>query len=315
MLLTSQTNRFLLKLYLFNLIFSRITIKIKKGFIKVSEPKSISVIISVYKNVKALKVILDSLNNQTKKADEIIISEDGESKEMKNFLKSLSFKNIIHITQKDEEWRKNKALNNAIKTANSEYLIFIDGDVVPHPRFIEGHIYCSKPKRVCAGKRVELGPKFSNLLMENKISVDKLTKRFLFKAYALHKDGVRHFEDGIYIKPGLIYDKIIKKKNISYLIGCNFSCYKNDIKAINGFDEDYIYPSIGEDVDINWRFRAAGIEVISCRNIANVYHLYHKKSTGEKVGEINNKILQNSLRNNRYICLNGIEKIKKEKVV
>ena len=276
------------------------------------KPKDITVIISVYKNIEALRVILDALQTQTHKVDEILISEDGQSPEMQAFIATQQLPQLKHITQKDEGWRKNKALNNAIRNASSEYLIFIDGDVVPHPRFVEGHISCAKPRRVCAGKRVELGPKYSKMLIDGKITIEKLAKRFLFKAYSLHKDGIRHYEDGIYVKPdSWIYKKFIQKKSISYLIGCNFSCFKKDIESINGFDEDYINPAIGEDVDINWRFRASGIEVISCRNIANVYHLYHKKGFGATEGEINNKILNNTIKNNQYICLNGLKKLQK----
>jgi len=276
------------------------------------KPKDITIIISVYKNIEALRVILDALEKQTYKVDEILVSEDGESQEMKRFLSTQHIPNLKHVTQKDEGWRKNKALNNAISHASCEYLIFIDGDVVPHPRFIEGHISCAKPKRVCAGKRVELGPVYSQKLIDGTITIEKLAKRFLFKVYSLHKDGTRHFEDGIYVAPeSWIYKKFIQRKNISYLIGCNFSCYKKDIESINGFDEEYVNPAIGEDVDINWRFRASGIEVISCRNIANVYHLYHKKGFGANEGEINNKILNKTIQNNQYICLNGLKKLKK----
>lgn len=274
------------------------------------KPKNITLIISVYKNIDSLKVVLDSVLKQTKKVDEIIVSEDGQYDKMKEFLQSLKIPNLKHITQKDEGWRKNKALNNAIRNATSEYLIFIDGDVVLHPRFVEGHYYCAKEKRVCAGKRVELGPKYSQMLIENKITIDKLSKEFIKRVISLHQDKVRHYEDGIYINPGFIYDKIISKKNISYIIGCNFSCWKRDIEAINGFNEDYIHPAIGEDVDINWRFRASGIEVVSCRNIANVYHLYHPKRFGKKEGEINEKILYSTLEKNEYICKNGLKKLK-----
>jgi GT2 family glycosyltransferase len=274
------------------------------------KPKNITIIISVYKNIKALELVLDSVLNQTLKVDEIIVSEDGNSQEMKEFITSYKFKDIIHITQDDLGWRKNIALNNSIKKANSEYLIFIDGDVVLHKRFIEGHIYCSKKKRVCAGKRVELGQGYTQKLYDKKITIDKLSNSFIRKIISLHKDKVRHYEDGIYIQPkNLLYSKFIQKKHINYLIGCNFSCYKEDIVSINGFDEDYKLPAIGEDVDINWRFRADGTEVISCRNIANVYHLWHKKGFGANEGKINNKILEKNFALNRYVCLNGLKKL------
>ena len=275
---------------------------------KISTMK-ITIIISVYKNIRSLDIVLDSILKQTRKVDEIIVSEDGNSPEMSEFISTLTIPNLVHLTQEDLGWRKNVALNNSIRKSSGDYLIFIDGDVVLHPRFVEGHIYCSKPKRVCAGKRVELGQKYSELVLDKKLSINDLANSFIRRIISLHKDKARHYEDGIYVKPNsYIYNRFIQKKHINYLIGCNFSCHKKDIVSINGFDEDYKHPAIGEDVDINWRFRADGTEVISCRNIANVYHLWHKKGFGSTEGEINNKILQNNLNINRYVCLNGLKK-------
>ncbi len=271
-----------------------------------------TIIISVYKNVKALELVLDSILNQSIKVDEIIVSEDGNSLEMATFIKTLHIPNLIHLTQEDLGWRKNIALNNSIRKASNEYLIFIDGDVVLHEKFIEGHLSCAKPKRVCAGKRVELGQGYTQKLYNKELSIKKLSNSFIRRIISLHNDKVRHYEDGIYIKPNsLIHKKFIAKKNINYLIGCNFSCFKKDIALINGFDEEYKLPAIGEDVDINWRFRAAGIEVVSCRNIANVYHLWHKKGFGSDEGEINNKILKKNFDANRFVCINGLEKLNK----
>jgi len=273
-----------------------------------------TVIVSVYKNIKALNIVLKSLQNQTILPDEVIISEDGNSEVMKNFVDNLKIKefSIIHLTCEDIGWRKNVALNKAIVHSTSDYLIFIDGDVVPHKRFIEGHLFWSKPKRVCAGKRAEIGKNLSQEILNEKLSVDELANKYLLWIVKLHKDKVRHYEDGIYIKPnGFLFQKIVSKKHISYIIGCNFSCFKEDILSINGFDEDYQLPSVGEDVDINFRFRASGIEVVSVRNIANVYHLWHKKGFGANEGEINNVIFHNTVKNNQYIAVNGIKKLKK----
>lgn len=279
-------------------------------------PNSISIVISVYKNINTLAIILEEIMNQSLNVDEVIISEDGNSKEMKDFVSSLKYKNVIHLTSEDEGWRKNRALNKAIINSTSEYLIFIDGDVVPHKNFVEGHVSCAKKRRVCAGKRVELGQVFSQKIINKELSVNDISANYFIWIKKLHNDGIRHYEDGIYVKPNsLIYRYILSKKNISYLIGCNFSCYKEDIISINGFDEDYKHPAIGEDVDINWRFRASGIEVVSCRNIANVFHLWHKKGFGSNEGKINNVILENTISNNQYICLNGIKKLKKGDVV
>jgi len=273
----------------------------------------ITLIISIYKNIKALQTVLDSVLKQTIKVDEIIVSEDGKDSDVAAFIDTLKIPNLVHITQEDLGWRKNIALNNSIRKSTGEYLIFIDGDVVLHPKFVEGHLYCSQPKRVCAGKRVELGPSYSQKLMNNTLSIKKLSNSFIRRIISLHKDNVRHYEDGIYINPkGYLYNNIVQKKNINYLIGCNFSCYKKDMESINGFDEEYKNPSVGEDVDINWRFRADGTEVISCRNIANVYHLWHKKGFGSVDAKINNAILKSNFDINRFVCLNGLKKLKEK---
>ena len=50
---------------------------------------------------------------------------------------------------------------------------------------------------------------------------------------------------------------------------------KAAILEINGFDEDYIRPAIGEDIDLTWRFIAAGYHLVAARNLAVQYHLYH----------------------------------------
>jgi glycosyltransferase involved in cell wall biosynthesis len=100
-----------------------------------------SLIIAVYKNVAYLKSVLDSLKYQTVNDFEVIIAEDGDSKGMQEFIASYPFLHPFqHITQPDEGWRKNKILNQAIRASKSNWLIFIDGDCVLHPRFIEMHL-------------------------------------------------------------------------------------------------------------------------------------------------------------------------------
>ena len=44
---------------------------------------------------------------------------------------------IVHISQEDRGFRKNKALNNALKIAKGNLLIFVDGDCILHHKFIE----------------------------------------------------------------------------------------------------------------------------------------------------------------------------------
>lgn len=265
-----------------------------------------TLIISVYKNTKSLQLILESISNQTVTVDEIIVSEDGDSMEMKNFISTLNINNLIHLTQKDLGWRKNIALNNSIRKASGDYLIFIDGDVIPHKRFIEGHITCSENAKVCVGKRSELGKEYSSMIYNKKTTVEKVSNNYIQLIVPLHRDKVHHYEDGIYSK---LLNKFTSSRKIRHIIGCNFSCYMADIKKINGFNEDFVRPSEGEDVDITWRFRGLGIEMKSCRYLANVYHLWHTKGFGEVDGNINRTIMHSNIEKKQFVCLNGLRKI------
>jgi GT2 family glycosyltransferase len=270
-----------------------------------------SIIISVYKDTDSLDLILETLTKQTIIPDEVVVSEDGNSIEMSNYVAIAKnrYKNldITHLTQEDDGWRKNIALNRAIVASKYEYLIFIDGDCVPFDDFIENHIMQASRKIVLAGKRVELGEQVTKEIRDRKLTASKLTNNYWLYAIKLIKDKTRHLEDILHISHKSFLAPYIKR-DVNYIIGCNWSAFKDDILSINGFDETYKLPSVGEDVDLGWRFRGLGIELKSCRYNANMIHLYHKKRFGGNEGEINNEILWKNHAQNKFFCDNGIIK-------
>ena len=270
-----------------------------------------SIIISVYKDTDSLDLILESLCNQTIIPDEIIISEDGNSIEMSDYVKVAKEKykklDINHLFQEDIGWRKNIALNRAIVASKYEYLIFIDGDCVPFDDFIENHLGQATKRIVLAGKRVELGENITREIRSKKLTVSKLTNNYWLYVIKLINDKTRHLEDILHISYKSFLSPYIKKE-VNYIIGCNWSAFKEDILEINGFDETYTLPSVGEDVDLGWRFRGLGIELKSCRYNANLVHLYHKKRFDSSQGIINNAILKKNFDENKFFCDNGIRK-------
>ena len=50
-----------------------------------------SLIIAIYNNIRFLKAVLDSISYQTEKDFEIIITEDGENAEVKEFINHYPF--------------------------------------------------------------------------------------------------------------------------------------------------------------------------------------------------------------------------------
>lgn len=270
---------------------------------------SVSVIVSVYKDTQALKLILDSLLNQTHENFEIIISEDCESEEMREFLAPYKEKNLLkHLTQEDTGWRKNIALNRAAKESKGEYLIFIDGDIIPYSDFVQKHVESITHSRILCGKRVELGPFFSNLIRKGYLNPYIVEKLFGLFLPFLAMDKARHVEEGIKLKKGSSLEQKLNKKR-PMIIGCNFSCFKKDLEYINGFDEDYTTPSVGEDIDLTWRFQHFGIDSQSVRYLANTFHLYHPRTWNSENVNANNAIMKKKWDNEEFICKNGLKKL------
>ena len=264
-------------------------------------------IISVYKNIDALQLILRSLQFQTHKDFTIIVAEDGESVEMKSFIFNYhSPFEIQHITHEDLGWRKNKILNKAISETDCDYYIVIDGDCVLHHRFVEMHSRFASDKIVLGGKRVKLGPLTSDLL---KSSIDKLPcfeKHIQTHPLKFKKDGTRFYEECFYLNPDSLFGKLSSLQKMSKLKGCNMSFSRKAIEAINGFDEDYVLPAIGEDIDLTWRFQGLGYKIGSVRNRAIQYHLYHKENWTDQ--RQNEKIMEVKKAEKAYRCKNGLIK-------
>lgn len=239
--------------------------------------EEVSVVISFYNKIEYLKLVLAGFEIQTHKNFEVIIADDGSDekvvKELQSVAKNYPFR-IKHIWHEDKGFRKNKILNQAILASETEYLIFIDGDCIPHSHFIEGHLGYKSQGTALTGRRVNLSQKITSILTPQKVKERFLEKNF----YVLIADGLfgKSFdvEKGFYFKNKFLRNFFNSKPR--GLLGCNFSLHKKDILAINGFDERYEAPSIGEDSDVQFRLELNGVKIKSINHIAVQYHLYHK---------------------------------------
>lgn len=236
-----------------------------------------TVIAAFYNRLDYLKLVLAGFERQTEKNFELIIADDGSSedvvREINKIIPEHSFP-IKYIWQEDKGFRKNKILNKAITESESDYLIFIDADCIPHRGFIEGHLNHSQKNISLTGRRVNLSQKITNQLTEKNVREGFLEKNI----FLLIKDGLfgKSFdvEKGLYLK-NKFFLNYFNKKNRG-LLGCNFSAFKEDLIKLNGFDERYEAPSIGEDSDVQFRLELSGVKIKSINHTAVQYHLYHK---------------------------------------
>lgn len=265
----------------------------------------VSVIVAVYKDIKSLSLIISSLQNQTYKDFEVIIAEDGESIEMKEYIKTIENLEIKHTTQRDLGVRKASSQNNGILASSGEYFIFIDGDCIPYANFIDGHVYLSERKTVLSGRRMNIPIGIVRKIREDTFDIKDIENNLWKYSYLIFNRQVR-FRQGISINPrGKIYKFISKRDISSSILGCNFSCFKQDFIELNGFDESYSETAISDDMDLEWRFKAYGNKLKSCKNVANVFYLDHKAhNRGDATYYL--KIMNERKEQKKFKCENGL---------
>jgi glycosyltransferase involved in cell wall biosynthesis len=236
-----------------------------------------SVIAAFYNKIDCLKLVLAGFERQTKKDFELIIADDGSNeevvKEIESIASNYSFR-IKHIWHPDKGFRKNKILNQAILASENEYMIFIDSDCVPHSKFVEEHLNEKQENIVLTGRRVNLSKKITDRLTVENIKEGFLESNNLLMIEDALFGKSNYVEKGFYLQNKFLRTMLNKKYR--GLLGCNFSLHKKDLIDINGFDERYEAPSIGEDSDVEFRLGLNGVKVKSLNHIAVQYHLYHK---------------------------------------
>jgi len=258
----------------------------------------ISLIISFYKNIPALEVILLSLERQSVQPFEVIISEDDYNPATFDFLKRIKANttlNIKHLFLEEKKgWQKSQMLNKSVQNTTGEFLIFIDGDCVPHRHFIKGYADAIRENTVLLASRVMVSE-----TLTDRIYIEKNLK--LLSLWSLWRSGSTLLRNAFYIP-------WIKKRKKRGILGSNWGVHKKYLMEINGFDEDYV--TMAEDVDVEWRLLKLGLNLMSIRFAAIQYHLYHpiNLNYSKKDTEVASALYLKKRKADLAGCINGIKK-------
>jgi glycosyltransferase involved in cell wall biosynthesis len=235
----------------------------------------LSLIIAVYNRPDALRLLLAALRRQTMPSFEVIVADDGSGPEIASLVDDASRGtrlDILHVRHDDAGWRKNAILNAAVLRASAPYLVFIDGDCVPHRCFLDDHWNARVRGAVLCGRRVDTSDRWTRALTLARLEDGSFERAGAAEWW----DGVArragHLEKAIRLWAPLA--RLLHRAEGS-LLGCNFSIHRGDLEAVNGFDERYDGPGFGEDSDLEFRLRLRGVRCIPLHHRAVLYHLYH----------------------------------------
>jgi glycosyltransferase involved in cell wall biosynthesis len=273
---------------------------------------NVSVIVPTYNRPRALRLCLTSLAGQSMVPSEVLIADDGSSSETRDVVQEMqgSLRDIFpikHVWQEDIGFRKPRILNETVRQATGDYLVFIDGDCMAHRHFIRAHVEYSDPAAILGGKRVEIGRTLTERLIKEGAVLNSFSPRLVMDSLA---GNSRKVEEAIQIKNPLLR-RLMHRDQITDdgIWGCNFSLYKDLFMEINGCDEDFLDGSL-EDNDLGIRVLNLGKQVRSVRGLAIVLHLWHPSSwsfEGDKY-KYNNLIIKRRIELKEMFCKNGIKK-------
>ena len=127
-------------------------------------PAQISLIISTYQKPDALDQVLRGVQRQSEMPGEILVADDGSGPATRELVAQWQQKLPVplrHVWQEDLGFRKTIILNKSLAAATGDYIVLLDGDCVPHPRFVEDHARLAEQKFWVQGRRCFVREKFA----------------------------------------------------------------------------------------------------------------------------------------------------------
>lgn len=240
---------------------------------------------------------MQSLKQQTILPQEVLIADDGSGEEtallIKKFQETFPVP-IQHIWQEDKGFRKSAVLNKAIAAASAEYILQVDGDCILHKNFIEDHINRADKKTYLFGSRVNIKPGAVPSVLQKD-----------FSGFSIVHPSIRNKTRNLRIP---FLQKMYQPESdfSSKTRGCNLSYWREDVIAINGYDETM--EGWGrEDSELVLRLLNNGIMGKRLRYGGIVYHIHHIEKSKDKLAE-NSRIQQSTIDEKKTWCENGIDK-------
>lgn len=246
----------------------------------------LSIIITTYNSPEWLGKVLTGFGCQSFKDFEIVIADDGSREETKSLIDSFRMKisqPIIHVWQEDTGFNKCEILNKAIVQSNTDYLVFTDGDCIPHTDYLKTHFERRLPGYFLSGGYYKLPMNISR-----EIQYDDITSERCFSLKWLKSKGLPTSIKNIKLFFNDTFSGImntITPTNASWN-GHNASGWKRDIEAVNGYDERMRYGAL--DRELGERLMNKGIKGKQIRYSAICLHLDHSR------GYVNEKDLANN---------------------
>jgi len=255
------------------------------------------VIVTTYNNPTALHFALLSLAGQSTQDFRVCIADDGSGQPTREVVDlwrdRFGADRFRHVWHPDNGFAKNEILNKVITSSEAEYLVFIDGDCIASPQYIQRHFDLRRPGQFVSGSLIRMPLQVNDLLSDELITSQTIFQvEWLKSHHCITRLGswLKAASLPLPLANCLELISVVKK----VWNGCNSAGWRRDLLNVNGFDESMKYGS--EDVEMGVRLNNSGITGRHNRYTAPLLHIEHSRSYADPVVAAQNKRYMKSVR-------------------
>ena len=242
----------------------------------------VALLITTYNRPDALNCLLASVAKQSRLPDEVTICDDGSDPSTAGIIASWSRQlPIRHAWCPDTNFRAALTRNLGILKSRAEVLVFVDGDCLLPPSFVENHLKLAQPGYLISGGRHLLSEEQTKSVLSGSLALSAVFDNWKFSSWP--RCPLRDFSP----------------KNWERVRTCNVSLHREDTLRIAGLDESYVGWG-REDSDFVVRLMHSGVKIRSGRLAACVAHLYHPESTRDRLS-LNDQRFREVLKNPNHV--------------
>ncbi|MFN3712203.1 MAG: glycosyltransferase family 2 protein [Alcanivoracaceae bacterium] len=270
-------------------------------------PQNIGVVITTYNSPLWLSKVLTGYEQQNYPGFRTIIADDGSGEDTRAVIEMHRQRGILtidHVWHPDDGFRKCAILNKAIRETDCDYLIFTDGDCIPHPDYVGIHAERAEPGVFLSGGYIKL-----TMPVSEAITDDDIRSGAIFDRQWLVEKGQPNTHKLWKLIPSTRFKTFMNAitPTAASWNGMNSSTWIDDIRAVNGFNEDMQYG--GLDREFGERLWNYGHKSKQIRFSAVCLHLDHKRGYAKPEIWAKNRAIRKQVKDTgSYWAENGIRK-------
>jgi glycosyltransferase involved in cell wall biosynthesis len=255
----------------------------------------LALIINTWNQPDYLDRVLRAVSCQRLLPGEVLLADDGSGEPTRRVFeewsKGQSFRSE-HVWQEHQGFRRARILNEAISRTRGDYLVFLDGDSVPHPEFVADHLRLARPGCFIQGHRALLEPGAASYFGLGDFRRDR--RRALFRNQLR---GLKH----AYRWP---FSVRRVRTDLRGVRGCNLGIWRADLVAVNGYNEAFVGWG-REDSELAVRLMNHGARRVDARGWALCYHLWHPPASRADLAA-NDQLLAEAVNASARRCSKGL---------